>query len=173
MLAELVGAFVRIGLGAFGGGMPAIQLIQHEIVDVHRWLSPTEMAEVVALAQMTPGPIAVNAATFVGYKVAGVAGATVATAAVLTPAIFFLSLFLGVRHLLRFSRWAEKFTAALQPGILALVAAAVWSLGRTTVSGPLPGIFAALAFFALLFGRNKVHPALLILLFGLLGLALL
>lgn len=172
MLAELFGAFVRIGLGAFGGGMPAIQLLSHEVVEVHRWLSPAEMAEVVALAEMTPGPIAVNAATFTGYRVAGIAGAALATFSVLLPAIFFLSVFLVLRRFSRSERWARKLASALQPGVLALIAAAVWSLGKAVIHGWIFGLFAAASFFSLLLSKEKVHPALLILIFGLLGLAI-
>ncbi|MBC7318363.1 chromate transporter [Candidatus Bipolaricaulota bacterium] len=172
ILAELFGAFVRIGFGAFGGGMPAIQLLSHEVVEVHRWLSPAEMAEVVALAEMTPGPIAVNAATFTGYRVAGIAGAALATFSVLLPAIFFLSVFLVLRRFSRSDRWARKLASALQPGILALIAAAVWSLGKAVIHGWIFGLFAAASFFSLLLSKEKVHPALLILLFGLLGLAI-
>ena len=173
VLAELFGAFVRIGLGAFGGGMPAIQLLSHEVVEAHRWLSPAEMAEVVALAEMTPGPIAVNAATFTGYRVAGVAGAALATFSVLLPAIFFLSLFLLLRRLSRMNAGARKLASALQPGLLALIAAAVWSLGRATIHGWIFGLFATASFFILFLGKEKVHPALLIPLFGLLGMAIL
>lgn len=172
VLAELFGAFARIGLGAFGGGMPAIQLLSHEVVEVHRWLSPAQMAEVVALAEMTPGPVVVNAATFIGYRVAGVAGAALATFSVLLPASLFLSLFLLLRRLSSANAWARKLATALQPGILALIAAAVWSLGKAAIQGWIFGLFATASFFVLLCGKEKVHPALLILLFGLLGMAI-
>lgn len=173
MLVELLFAFVRIGLGAFGGGTSVIQLIQHEVVETHGWLAPTEMAEVVALAEMTPGPIAVNAATFTGYRMAGVVGAGVATLAVLLPAIFFLSIFVVLRRASRRKFWAKKLAQALEPGILALIAAAIWSLGRATIHGWPTVLFAAASFLSLLLGREKIHPALLILFFGLLGMAVL
>ncbi|MFA7362781.1 MAG: chromate transporter, partial [Aminobacteriaceae bacterium] len=65
--------FVRIGLGAFGGGLATIPFIHYELVVSNPWLTEREFSDVVSLAQMTPGPVAVNAATFVGYRIAGLA----------------------------------------------------------------------------------------------------
>ncbi|NCC58150.1 MAG: chromate transporter, partial [Synergistales bacterium] len=74
--------FVRIGLGAFGGGLATIPFIHYELVVSNPWLTEREFSDVVSLAQMTPGPVAVNAATFVGYRIAGLAGSIAATTGV-------------------------------------------------------------------------------------------
>lgn len=173
MLLDLLQSFLRVGIGAYGGGMAVIRLIYHEIVDVQGWLSAQEMAEVTALAEMTPGPIAVNAATYTGFCVAGVAGAALATVAVLLPSLVFLFLLLGLRRSGRTKNGLVKLGKLLQPGVVALIAAAVWSLGRATVTGWLPALFAAGSAFLLLFGRARIHPVLVIILFGLLGVAFL
>lgn len=153
--------------------MAIIRLIYHEIVEIRGWLSAGEMAEVVALAGMTPGTIALNAATYTGFRLAGVAGATLATTAVLLPSFCFLLGLVGLQRWPRTKDVVERVGKLLRPGVVALIVAAVWSLGQATMIGGLPILFAAASFALALFGREKLHPALLILLFGLLGMALL
>ena len=75
ILWELFLSFVQVGLFSIGGGYAALPLIQHQVVTAHDWLTVTEFADVVTLSQMTPGPIALNAATFVGTRVGGFWGA--------------------------------------------------------------------------------------------------
>ena len=83
---ELLLVFLKIGAFTFGGGYAMIPLIQREMVDNKKWISEKDILDIVAISESTPGPIAVNAATFVGYHVAGVAGATAATVGVVLPA---------------------------------------------------------------------------------------
>ena len=75
---KLLFSFIKIGLFSFGGGYAMIPLIQREI-EVNGWISSSEFVDIIAIAEMTPGPIAVNSATFVGYKTAGLLGSVVAT----------------------------------------------------------------------------------------------
>ena len=79
-------------VGAFcvGGGYASIPLIQTQVIDVHHWISFSEFMDVVAISQMTPGPIGINAATFVGTKVAGIGGAVAATAGFVTPSLIII-----------------------------------------------------------------------------------
>lgn len=170
MLSELFWSFVKIGIGAYGGGTATIQLIQHEIVEAHRWLTPQQMAEIVILAGMTPRPIAVNAATFTGYRVAGVVGAGVATLGVLIPAILFVGAFLLARRFSKAERWLVRLEGLVRPAVLALIAAAVWAVGRSAVNDWITGVFAAASFAILAATRERVHPALILLTFGLLGI---
>lgn len=170
MLFELLKSFVRVGIGAYGGGVAAIRLIYHEIVEIQGWLSSGEMAEVVALAEMTPGPIVVNAATYTGFRIAGLSGAALATLAVLLPALFFLFCLLALRRWPRTKELVEKAGKLLRPGVVALIVAAVWSMGRATVHDWRSGLFAGASFFLLLFGGEKVHPVPIILAFGLLAM---
>ena len=66
---QLLWVYLKIGMFGFGGGYAMLSLIQHEIVDIHHWLTPQQFTDVVAISQMTPGPIGINSATYVGYAV--------------------------------------------------------------------------------------------------------
>lgn len=79
-------SFVKIGLFSFGGGYAMIPLIQKEI-ESHGWLTPSQFIDIIAIAEMTPGPIAINSATFVGYNTAGFLGGAVATFGVALPSL--------------------------------------------------------------------------------------
>ena len=82
---ELFWSFFQIGLFSFGGGYAALPLIQAQVVDVHHWLSLSELTDLVTISQMTPGPIAINAATFVGIQLGGPLGAVVCTLGCVLP----------------------------------------------------------------------------------------
>ena len=84
-LLEIFLTFLRIGAFTFGGGYAMIPLIQKETVEKHGWISDKDILEIVAIAESTPGPIAVNSATFVGYRVCGFTGALCATLGVVLP----------------------------------------------------------------------------------------
>ncbi len=85
--AQLLWSFIQIGLFSIGGGYASLPLIEHQVVDVHGWLTPLQLTDIITISQMTPGPIALNAATFVGTRVGGLPGALVATfgCVLLTP----------------------------------------------------------------------------------------
>ena len=85
MYIQLFLSFFQISLFSFGGGYAALPLIQGQVVNVHHWLSMTEFTDLITISQMTPGPIAINAATFVGMKLTGMPGAVVATLGYITP----------------------------------------------------------------------------------------
>jgi len=82
---ELFWSFFQVGLFSIGGGYAAMPLIQNQVVDIHPWLTMTGFADIMAISEMTPGPIAVNAATFVGIQVAGLPGALIATIGCIFP----------------------------------------------------------------------------------------
>ena len=126
---QLFFAFLQIGAFSFVGGYAAMPLIQAQVVQKFGWLSAADFSDLVTIAEMTPGPIAINAATFVGNQVAGIAGAVVATVGVILPSCLFvsvlawlymkyrkLSLLQGILHSLRPAVVAMIFTAGL--GIL-------------------------------------------------------
>lgn len=89
---QLFWSFLQIGALSFGGGYAAMPLIQNQVVDIHHWLSLEEFADLVTISQMTPGPIAVNAATFVGVKIAGVIGAISATLGCILPSCIIVTI---------------------------------------------------------------------------------
>ena len=84
---QLFLSYLKIGFFGFGGGYAMLSLIQNEIVEQRGWITASEFADIVAVSQMTPGPIAINSATYIGYSVAGVCGSVVATFAVCLPAL--------------------------------------------------------------------------------------
>ncbi|MBO4799991.1 MAG: chromate transporter, partial [Lachnospiraceae bacterium] len=97
MLIELFLTFAKIGLFTFGGGYAMLSLIEHACVEEKKWITHDEMMNVTVIAESTPGPIAINCATFVGYKQGKMAGAVVATLGMVLPSfiiIFIISSFL-------------------------------------------------------------------------------
>ncbi len=96
MLLKLFSTFFKIGLFTFGGGYAMISQIKENIVEKHKWLTDDELLQIIAIAEATPGPIAINMATFVGFKKKGVLGSAAATLGVILPSfiiIFIISLF--------------------------------------------------------------------------------
>ena len=90
-------AFLKIGAFTFGGGYAMIALLENEFITKKKWISKEEFLDMVAIAESTPGPVAINSATYLGYKIAGIAGAGIATIAVSIPSfiiIYLISLFL-------------------------------------------------------------------------------
>lgn len=154
-LASLVRVFVPIGVVTFGGGLAMIPAIEHTVVIEQHWLDAKAFADAVALGQITPGPVAI-CATFIGYRVAGVLGAFVATVAMFGPAIA-LALVAG-RYVRRFGSHPivrHAFTA-LAPAVIGMLAAATVSLGRASLNGVLEAVLALATFLLLL--RFKVSP---------------
>lgn len=94
---DLILSFLKIGAFTFGGGYAMISLLENEFVSEKKWIEKDEFLDVVAIAESTPGPIAINAATYIGYKTAGILGAVAATVSVCIPSlviIYLISLFL-------------------------------------------------------------------------------
>lgn len=117
-------SFFKIGLFSFGGGMAAISLIQEEVVNTHGWLSLTEYTELITLVQITPGPITVNTAIFVGLQIAGLQGALIATFGCVLPACIIV---LALAWF--YSKYKEGYIlkgalSGLRPAIVALIASA-------------------------------------------------
>ena len=95
-ISTLFGTFLKIGAFTFGGGYAMVALLEHEFVEEKQWVSKEEFLDMVAIAESTPGPVAVNSATYIGYKIGGTAGAAASTAAVSLPSfvvIYIISLF--------------------------------------------------------------------------------
>ena len=92
LLWKLFISFIQIGAFSFGGGYAALPLIQHQVVELHNWLSFNEFSDLITISQMTPGPIAINSATFVGLKIDGLFGAIAATLGCIIPLIAYVYL---------------------------------------------------------------------------------
>ena len=154
-LVGLARVFVPIGVLTFGGGLAMIPAIEHTVVAEQRWLDPKTFADAVALGQITPGPVAI-CATFIGYRVGGVVGALVATAAMFGPA---LAVALAVGHSVeRFRRspLVEGALRMLAPAVIGMLGAATVSLGRASVETIATGVIAVVTFVVV--ARFRVTP---------------
>ena len=138
ILWQLFTSFFKIGLFTIGGGYAMLALIQEEIVHYGR-LTPHEFVDIVGIAEMTPGPIAVNAATFIGYRVAGLAGALLATSAVVLPSL--ISVLIVSRFWARYksSQGVQAVFAGIRPVVAGLVGAAAVLVGRASLQVLAPG----------------------------------
>ncbi len=145
ILVSLYLSFVKVGLFTIGGGYAMIPLMEAEVISVHGWLSASEFLDVIAIAEMTPGPVSINAATFIGYKMAGVAGSLVASLGVITPSLVLLLILSKVLLKVIQNPAAEKFINGLRSAMVALILLASYSLGGTAVIDiPTALIFAAI-----------------------------
>ncbi len=140
--------FLKIGAFTFGGGYAMIPIIQREMVEKHKWISDDDILDIIAIAESTPGPIAINSATFVGYQVAGFWGSVAATLGVVLPAftiIYIISLFLRQFQNLK----AVKFAfMGIRAGVLSLLINAVISMGKKCPKNLFSYILVALSFAA-------------------------
>ena len=121
---KLFYVFFKVGLFSFGGGYAILPLMQHEVVDVNKWISFKEFMDIVAVSQITPGPISINLATHVGYRTGGTLGSTIATTSVVLPSIIIVSLI--VIFLKRFSKLpvVQRIFKSLRVTIVGLILAA-------------------------------------------------
>ena len=129
---KLFGLFFKIGLFTFGGGYAMIPLIQSEIVEKRKLVTDDDILEIIAIAESTPGPIAINSATFIGYKVCGFWGSFCATLGVVLPSFLII---LAISRLLReFSEIkAVKYAFnGIRAGVLALIVKALWTMYKKT-----------------------------------------
>lgn len=125
---ELFWSFVQIGMFSIGGGYAAMPLIQNQVVDIHPWLSMQQFADVMAIAEMTPGPIAINAATFVGIQVAGIPGAIIATLGCVLPSCAIVLTLAYIYYRFRGLTMVQGVLAGLRPAVIAMIASAGLSL---------------------------------------------
>ena len=150
LLMDLFLTFAKVGLFTFGGGYPMIALIENICVEKKQWITHDEMMNITVIAESTPGPIAINCATYVGYKQKGIAGALTATTGMILPSfciIFAISRFLD--HFLEISWIAHAFQGIkIAVGILILDAAV--KMLQKMQKKPMPRIFMICAFAAML-----------------------
>ncbi len=181
MLLQLFLSFLQIGLFSIGGGYAAIPLIQAQTVDLHAWLTQEQFMDLATIAEMTPGPIAVNGATFVGLKIAGIPGAVVATFGCILPSLIIVSVLAWVYRKYRELPMLQGVLASLRPAVVALIAAAGLNMllqvafgGRNMISAAnfrwAGTLLFASAFFVL--RRFKWNPILVMTLCGAMGLVL-
>lgn len=140
--------FLKIGAFTFGGGYAMIPLIQKETVEKRRWISEQDILDIVAVAESTPGPIAINSATFVGYHTAGVFGALCATFGVVLPSFFIILAISAVLSQFETLKLVKYAFAGIRAGILALIIRALLSMSHACPKNILSYCLIAGSFFA-------------------------
>jgi chromate transporter len=176
---ELFWSFLQIGMFSFGGGLAALPLIQNQVVDIHGWLTIAEFTDLITISEMTPGPIAINAATFVGTQIAGVGGALVSTIGCVLPSCFIVSVLAWLYGRYKKVVVIQGILAGLRPTVLALILSAgltilmlsLWGGGIFDFDIRLVDWVAVVLFAAGLFllRRFKVNPILVMLGSGAVG----
>ncbi len=121
---KLFWAFIQIGLFSIGGGYAAMPLIQNQVVHTYGWLNMNEFADIITISQMTPGPIAINSATFVGTRIAGVGGAIVATLGCILPSCVIVLLLAILYRKYKNLKYVQGILKSLHPAVVGLIASA-------------------------------------------------
>ena len=154
---QLFITFIKIGAFTFGGGYAMVPLIQRETVETKKWINDDDILEIVAIAESTPGPIAVNSATFVGYKTAGVLGAAAATIGVVLPSftiIYFISFVIDKFE----NNTAVKYAfSGIRAGVLALIIKALWTMSKKSAKNIISFIITAFAFIFAALNINVIY----------------
>lgn len=161
-LGQVFLAFLKIGAFTFGGGYAMIPLIQKEVVEKKKWITNDDILEIVAIAESTPGPIAINAATFVGFRTCGFFGALLATLGVIIPSFFII---LGISFVLKAFQSVKVVQYAfngIRAGVLALIVKALWSMYGQCPKGALTYVVMGAAFVLTAF----LHVNVLIVIIG-------
>lgn len=163
---QLFLTYLKIGFFGFGGGYAMLSLIQNEVIVRHAWLTNAEFADILALSQMTPGPIAINSATYIGYTVAGFWGSVCATAAVCLPCLTLMVLITHFFLKLKDNPYIKGIIGGIRPVVIGMIAAATLLLifpgnGET---GSFPDVWSWVIFAGCMTGLYfKVNPILLLL----------
>ena len=156
LLLSLFLTFMKIGVVTFGGGYAMIPIIERETAQRHKWIQESDLINVVAISESTPGPIAICAATFIGYEVAGFFGAFFATVGVVLPSfviIFIISLFLRQFEELKIIKYAFF---GIRAGVLALIVKAVISMFKQSPKNIVAYIIMASSFVLVTFFSTNV-----------------
>ena len=168
ILIRLYLAFLKIGTFSFGGGYAMLPFMQKEIVENNSWISMSEFSDIIGISQMTPGPVAINSATFVGYKVGGVIGSAIATIGVVTTSFILVSIISKILNKFKESIVIRSMLAGMRPILIALIIYAFIDLAKE-VYIDLKSIIITLIIGVILLSK-KVHPILVIVIAAVLGL---
>lgn len=125
---KLFWSFFQIGLFSIGGGYAAMPLIQNQVVDINHWLTMNEFADVITIAEMTPGPIAINSSTFVGIRIAGFGGAIIATIGCVLPSCIIVLSLAYFYYKYKNLTYIQGVLGGLRPAVVAMIASAGLSI---------------------------------------------
>jgi chromate transporter len=150
-LKDIFVTFFKIGLFTFGGGYAMIPLIEKEIVEKKRWIEGEEITDIIAVSESIPGAIAINSATFVGFKIFGRKGAVAAALGVIMPSFFIIAIIAAF-----FSKFSDNLIvkavfAGIRPAVVALIVLAAYKVGKTSIKDKI-GLIVAIVGFVLVIG---------------------
>lgn len=165
---ELFLTFMKIGAFTFGGGYAMIPLIQKEVCENKKWLDEKDISDIVAISESTPGPIAINAATFVGYKTSGFFGACMATVGVVLPSFLIISIISLVLTQFQSIKAVRYAFMGIRAAVLALILKALWMMFHQVKKEPLS--YAIMGLSLLLTAFLKIDAVFVIIGCGLFGL---
>jgi chromate transporter len=169
ILLKLFIVFFKVGIFTFGGGYAMIPFLQKEAVEINQWITSGEFTDLIAVDTITPGPIAVNLATFIGFKVYGVLGAIIATLGVVLPSLILVTVIAATFFAFKQNTIIQAILKGLKPAVVALIAAALFYLiQQKTIVDVKTGIVAFIVFIAVTF--LNIHPILMVVLAGLSGI---
>ncbi|MGL4977630.1 MAG: chromate transporter [Cetobacterium sp.] len=163
-MLELFLTFFKIGISTFGGGYAMIPLIEREMINEKKWIDKDELLEIITISQMTPGPIAINAATFIGKKKAGILGSVSATLGVVAPSLIIITIISAFFSKSFLNPTMQKIFIGLRAGIAALILSSVIKLSKNTLVDYFSYIIFTTSLIGLIF--FNVSPITLILFFG-------
>lgn len=166
-LVKLFISFFKVGLFSFGGGFAMIPFIQEEVINKNGWVSSVEFLDMIAISQVTPGPIAINAATFIGSKVGGLAGGIIATTAVVLPSFIIVMILIMITKKFGKSHLMEVIYKGVKPAVMALILSAIVSVGRETVTD-LKTVLIAIGVFIVL-NLTKLNIIVVMMMAGVVG----
>lgn len=169
-LLKLLFTFFKIGLFSFGGGYAMIPFMQREIIEKHQWLNSSEFVDIIGISQMTPGPVSVNSATFVGYKVSGIVGSVFATLGITVISFILVSIASKAIDKFKESKYLKAALLGMRPVLIALIINAFISLAKDAYVDVKSIIVTLIVGGCLL--SKKIHPILTIVIAGLLGIIL-
>ena len=172
---QLFISYLKIGFFGFGGGYAMLSLIQNEIVEQRGWITVSQFADIVAVSQMTPGPIAINSATYIGYTIGGFWGSVVATVAVCLPALTVMLALTKFFLKLKDNRYVHGVVSGMRPVVVGMIAAAALLLIFPEQSADSSFIdhWSWILFVATLYASyKKVNPILLIALSAIAGIVI-
>lgn len=170
LLIQLFISFFKIGAFSFGGGYAMLPLLEKELIDKHQWISTSDFIDILAISEMTPGPISINSATFLGYKVAGVLGAIFSTLAVVLPSFIIITLLYKFINRFKNSKYVSWAFRGIRPIVLGLIASAAITVGQTSFIDIKSVLIAIFIFF--LVSIKKINTILAIIIAGILGVIL-
>ncbi len=166
---KLFWEFIKIGAFTFGGGYAMIPLIEREIVNKYHWLTMEQFTDLIAIAEMTPGPVAINSATFIGYKVAKFWGAIMATMGVVLPSFLIIWAIASVFFQFQNNPAVQAVFKGLRPAVLGLIIVAALSISKTSILAGYKSLFIVIGTVIAL-SIFKIHPILVLISCAIIGI---